>query len=135
MIRSRLHQIPGSATAKKDRFSLQLYTRLHGFKNMSFQKFHGAHRAPSSDPSLLNLGFRPRFDLRSQFSGVSLLRFRLCPQYSSGASCLGSGIDLDSPMFISSLQGRSPPDPYSVSVFKKLKFSYLNNSTSILTRM
>ena len=104
-----------------------------------FKNFLGGSPSPLLRPlPLLNLRLRPRFGLRSQFSGVSRLRFRLFPQYSSGASCLGSGIDLDSPMFISSQQGRSPPDPYSVSVFRKIKIfsfqsfnidSYTNVST------
>ena len=44
--------------------------------------------------SLLNLGLCPRFGLRPQISGISRPRFRHCSRYSSGASCLGSGIDL-----------------------------------------
>ena len=120
------------------KFSLQLYryTRFPRVQEYEFSKISWGLTEPLLRPlPLLNLGLRPRFGLRSQFSGVSRLLFRLCPQYSSGASCLGSGINLDSPMFISSLQGRSPPDPYSVSVFKKLIFSHFNHLLSILTRM
>ena len=120
---------------RKNRFSRQLYTRLHGFKNWNFRKFPGSSPSPSLDPSLCSIS---GFALELGFAlilGRSRHRFRLCPQYSSGASCLGSGIDLDSPMFISSSHGRSPTDPYPVSVFKKLKFSHFNHLILILTRM
>ena len=53
LIRAQFWRIHGSATENlKDRFSLQLYTRSHGFK-YEFSKtcWGGAHRAPSPNPS------------------------------------------------------------------------------------
>ena len=53
LIRAQFWQIYGSATENlKDKLSLQLYTRLHGFK-YKFSKIFwgGAYRAPSPDPS------------------------------------------------------------------------------------
>ena len=50
-------------TGRKFRFSLQLYSKMHGFK-YEFSKFFwgGAHRAPSPDPLPdLNLRLRRRF--------------------------------------------------------------------------
>ena len=71
-----LREIPRSA-GQKFRFSLQLYSKMHGFK-YEFSKFvwGGAHRAPPKTPSPLNLrlrrwfsdALRPRFGLRPQFT-------------------------------------------------------------------
>ena len=76
-----LRKITRSA-GRKYRFSLQLYTKMHGFK-YEFSKFFwgGAHRAPSPDPLPLNL----RLHLR--FSGTSHPRFGLRPQFTP-ATCL-----------------------------------------------
>ena len=83
LIRAQFWQIHGSAIENlKDRFSFQVYTRWQGFK-YEFSKifWRGAHRAPSPDPSPLNLGLRPRFELRPQFSGALRPRFGLRPQF------------------------------------------------------
>ena len=70
--------------------------------------------------------------LFSQFPSV--LCFKIL--YSTGVSCLGSGIDLDSLVFISSQQEQSPVyRPYSVPAFTKLKFSHFSHLISILSRM
>ena len=68
-----LRKIPRSA-GQKFRFSLQLYSKKHGFKN-EFSNFcwGGAHRAPPQTLSPLNLRFRRRF------SGALHPRFGLHP--------------------------------------------------------
>ena len=77
-----LRKIPRFA-GRKYRFSLQLYTNMHGFK-YEFSKFFwvGAHRAPSPDPlPPLNLklclrfsgALHPRFGLRPQFTHPTCL--------------------------------------------------------------
>ena len=71
---------------EKYRFSLQLYTRMHGFKDAFFFNFWGGltqrlRRLLSS----LNLWLRLRFGFRPQFSGACAIdrlnRFGFRPQF------------------------------------------------------
>ena len=75
LVLALFQKIPGSA-GNKYRFSLQLYTRKHGFK-YAFSKicWGEARPAPPQTSPLLNLGLRHRFGLCPQYSGA--LRPRL----------------------------------------------------------
>ena len=75
-----LRKIPRSAW-QKYRFSLQLYTKMHGFKYEFSNFFWGGGSVPSPDPPLnlrLRLfwfsdALRPRFGLRPQFTPPTCL--------------------------------------------------------------
>ena len=61
-------------------WKVELYTRLHGFKN-EFSKFSGVPKPSPQIPPPPNFGLRFQFGLRPQISGTSFPRFGLHPQF------------------------------------------------------